>query len=367
LTRQLAAVRFESLALSHSKCQFKGVKGMPVQRQRQILKIIVDEYIHNPVPVSSVSVARRMPVPVSSATIRKETADLKEKGYITRPHTSAGSMPSDKGYREYVTDMEEIPDPPKRVREAVRGRFSRTGLDIEARSRMAVELLASLVHSVAVLTLPRAVEARWKRIELVYLQEFLVLLVVVMQQSRVRQQLLSVMEPMTQDSLNLVSNKLNAGFSGLSHHKVGVGDAGLTSFELEVRDTTLGLLRAEEEESFPVHYLDGLRHLFGYPELSGGSRARELVELLEDRVLVPSVFTKAPATGTVGITIGTEHESYLLHPFSVVYASYGTPLGETGVVGMIGPTRLQYATVISNVRYVSSVMTEMTTGLHTSA
>ena len=96
-----------------------------------------------------------------------------------------------------------------------------------------------------------------------------------------------------------------------------------------------------------------------------GSGARELVEFLEDRESVPSVFAKAPDTGAVGITIGTEHESDLLHPFSVVYASYGTPSGETGVVGMIGPTRLQYATVISNVRYVSSVMTEMMAGLHT--
>ena len=173
---------------------------MLTDRQKQILNIIVDRYIRSSAPVSSDVVAGKMDRPVSSATIRNEMAALDKAGYITRPHTSAGSVPSDKAYRAYVESL-YIPDLPRQVQEDIQSRFSQANMEVEAWGRMAVRMLAGLVHTLAMISFPAAARPRWRHLELVYQQEFLALLVMVMDESRLRQRLLPLKEAMTQDQL----------------------------------------------------------------------------------------------------------------------------------------------------------------------
>ena len=333
-------------------------------RKQKILQIIVEQYIHTPVPVSSEGVAQKIPMAVSSATIRNDMAELEEDGYIARAHASAGGIPSDKAYRTYVESLGEVMEPSLEVRELIRHRFRQTHMDMGAWSRMAVHLLAGLVRTIALATLPQAIEARWKYLSLVHLQEFLALLVMVLHESRLKQQLLPLKEPTTQDELTRISSKLNASFAGLSRHEVRARNVELTPFEEQVTDTALNLLRADQEEGTPFHYVDGLRHMFSYPELSVGSRAREVAELLESPQTMRSLLEEIPGTGVVRVTIGTENKTDLLRPFSIVFAQYGVPSEATGVVGVVGPTRMEYATAISNVRYFSSVMSEMVDEVH---
>ena len=332
---------------------------MLTSRKQSILQAIVDEYVQTPTPVSSQSVAQRLPVAVSPATVRNDIAELEEGGYVVRPHPSAGGIPSDKGYRAYVEFLQEIPEPSPQVKRSIRLKLHHAHMDMETWSQTASQLLAGLVHTMAICTLPRAPEARWKHLELIQVQEFLALLVMVLRESRVKQQLVPLREPVTQEQLTYISNKLNAVFSSLSCSEIQNRSVDLSPVEKEVTGVALELLKEQQEEKVPEYYIDGLRLLFRQPELAPGSRAREVTEVLEDRQTMRSLLGEAPEGGSVRIAIGKENRSENLHSFSIIFCQYGLPAEATGVVGIVGPTRMEYANAISSVRYLSSVMSEM--------
>lgn len=335
-------------------------------RQVEILRVIVKEYIREGVPVASESVAQRGEVMVSPATVRNEMVELEEEGYILRPHTSAGAVPSDKGYRYFVQLLEEQEKglaPDTKRQNAIRRRFQQSQPSVEGWSRDAAHLLAELVHYMAIATPARAEETRWKRLDLVSIQEFLALLIVVLQGARLSQQLVPLREPANQDQLNQVANKLNATFGGRSRREVEGNVGELTPLEGQVTNVAVQILKAEERESFPTYYVDGLRHIFSYPELAAGSRPREVVELLEDRTLIYTVLGEPPEKGVVQVTIGNEHKAERLRPFSMVLAQYGVPHEAAGVIGIMGPRRMEYAAAIAHVRYLSSLMSELVEGV----
>ncbi len=329
------------------------------ERQEDILTVIVNEYIRGGVAVSSESVAGKLPVAVSPATVRGEIAELEQAGYIIRPHTSAGGLPSNKAYRFYVEALDENLEPAQELQDAIRGRLRQAHTDVDGWTRLAVQLLAQLVRNIAVATPPRAVESRWKHLQLVYLQEFLAMLVIVMEETRLKQQLVLLENPFTQDELTQVSNKLNAHFSGLTRREVVRRTVPLTSFEETVIQSALEIFRTEEESRLADPYVDGLRHMFHSPGQMEFSHARELAGLLEDRSLLRSVLSEMPERGGVRVAIGDENKADLLQQSSVVFAQYGIPNKASGVVGIVGPTRMEYANAISHVRYLSELMSEL--------
>ena len=339
--------------------------AMLTTRQEQILNIIVREFTQGGTPVPSDGVAHVLPTPASPATVRNEMAELEAKGYIIRPYTSAGAVPSTKAYRLYVQSLAKDLEPPRELKEAIRVRFLRSQADIETWARVAAQLLAWLVHTLALATPPRAIESRWKRLELVYLQEFLALLIMVMEETRLKQQLVPVRQPVTQDELTFISNKLNACFGGMTRQEVASRSVELTPLEEAVSQAALDILKAEEqEEGLADPYVDGLRHMFRHPDVAGGSWAGEITEFLEDKSLMRSVLSQVPSGGDVQVAIGDENKADVLRPFSMVFAQYGVPGELSGVVGILGPVRMEYAAAISNVRYLSLVMSELVQGVH---
>jgi heat-inducible transcriptional repressor len=329
-------------------------------RQQQVLRILVDEYIHTAVPVASESVAHKMPMPVSSATVRNDIAALEEEGYILRPHTSAGGVPSDKAYRAYVESLGDALEPSRRVKHLIRRNFQTFTLDMEERNRSAVRLLAELVRVMAIATMPTTAEARWKHLDLVHLHGLLALLIMVVQgTARLKQQHVLLKDPLTQDQLTQIANKLNARLAGLSTDEVLARSGEFAGEEQEFVSQALGFMRHEEQQAIPEHFVDGLRHIFTYPELAEGTRARAIAEILEYQQLVKTLLENMPQQGVVRVTIGGENKEDLLRPFTIVFARYGTPSGASGVVGVLGPTRLEYASAISHVRYLATVMGEM--------
>lgn len=332
-------------------------------RQAAILQVVVKEHTREGVPVASETVAQRSELRVSPATIRNDLAELEQEGYILRPHTSAGAVPSDKAYRFYVESLQEPAPPDTELQATIRYRFRRSQPSLEGWSRVAAQLLADLVHCMAIATLPRALESRWKHLDLVSLQEFLALLVMVLQGTRVAQQLLPLRQPATQDQLNVVANKLNATFGGRSRRELEADLGELEPLEGQAANVAVEMLKADERARFPDYYIDGLRHIFSYPELAAGSRPRDVAELLEDRDLMVEVFGDLPQRGTVHVTIGSEHKSERLRPFSVVFAQYGALEQATGILGIVGPRRMEYPSVIAHVRYLSGFMSELVEGV----
>ena len=333
-------------------------------RTGTVLKILVNEYIASATPIASEDIARRSPWKISPATIRNEMAELAEEGYILRPHISAGGVPSDKGYRFFVESLEDSPELPDALRQEIRERFNGAPRDQEAWVQVAAEVLSRMADNMAIVTLPRATYPRLKQIQLVYLQEFLSLMIVVMQQARLRQQLLPLEEPLTQTELDEVSNKLNDGLSGLTYSEMQAKQMELTPLEEMVMDQTASVLREVDAESALEHCVDGLRLLLSHPEFGESRRAREVVEILEERVLLRSILSEVPEQGSVEVFIGEENREEPLRPFSVVLSRYGIPEEASGTIGVVGPTRMGYGSAIGGVKYLSSLLSSLLMGVH---
>ena len=333
-------------------------------RTSTTLRILVNEYISSVSPVSSEDIARRSPTKVSSATIRNEMAELEEEGYITRPHVSAGGVPSDKGYRFYVESLEDTLELPLGMQRHIRHQFGQTQKDPDAWVQLAATVLSRMADNMVIVTFPHANSARLKHIQLVYIQEFLALLIIVLQGARLRQHLLPMDEPATQSELTEVANKLNDALEGLTYSEAKVKQLELTPLEELVRGVTITSLEGMETESALEHYVDGLRLLLNQPEFAETGRAKEIVEILEERVLLRSLLSEAPNEGSMGVFIGDENPKEELKPFSVIMSQYGIPREASGTISVIGPTRIEYASAIGGVRFLSSYMSELIMSVH---
>lgn len=335
------------------------------ERKKALLNIIAAEYIRTATPMSSELIARRFGLGVSSATVRNEMADLEEMGYITRSHPSAGGVPADNAYRFYVEQLAGVSSPPPPIRAFIRRELRKAARDVEAWTRLAAAILSQVVHNVAIAALPQAEQSRLKHLELVRSQEFLVLLILVLHHVRLRQQLLPMETAVTQEELTATANKLNTYLSGKTCAEMTASTIPNSSpLEQRVIKETTHLMEDVDKHAYENHSIEGLRHMLNQPEFSVASRARQAVEILEDRGLVADLLAQASDYSTVRVIIGRENRRDSLRPFSVVICQYGVPGEATGAISVIGPTRMDYATAITGVQYLSHLMSELVSGVH---
>lgn len=338
---------------------------MVSERAGTVLNILVREYIHTAAPVASEDIARLSPTKVSPATVRNTMYQLTEEGYISRPHASAGGVPSDRGYRYYVESLRKVPQLPVRIRQRIRRSFrGRIKRDVEAWSQECATILARLTANLAIVTVPRARSPQLKHIQLVYLQEFLALLIIVLQEARLLRRLLPLEESVTQDLLTQTANRLNERFSGLNHAEMEARQVELTPLEERVKRDAVETLREAETQASLQHYADGLRLLLSQPEFSQGNRAQEVVGMLEERVLLGSILSEVPKAGEIAVYIGGENRQENLRPFGIILGQYGTPRQASGTICVVGPTRMGYAEAMSGVRYLSAFMSQLVVDLH---
>jgi heat-inducible transcriptional repressor len=310
-------------------------------------------------PIGSEAIVRRFDLPFSSATIRNEMAKLEEEGYISHPHTSAGRVPSDKGYRYYVEALMEERDLPGNTKQTIRHQFHQAGREEDEWVHLAAAVLARAVENAAVVTMPKTAESRMKRFELVSIQDTSALLVVVMQEARVKQQVLLFPEPVEQEQLTAISNHLNQAFGGMSALEISRSPVQLTQLEWHVANAVREMLAMADAGGFDEAALEGIRNVLQKPEFANSDKMLNLLDVLETRNLPKFIpFAEAPADG-VTVMIGAENEQDAMHDYSVVISRYGLPGGVSGHMAVVGPTRMQYPQTISTVRYLSQLMTEM--------
>ncbi len=328
-------------------------------RKETILKIIVGEYVNTATPVPSQSVARQHGLRVSPATVRNEMVELEEEGYISRPHISAGSMPSDRGYRYYVQSLAEESQLTEAERLAIKQRFFALRHELDDWAKLASDILSNMAQNMAVATLPKLGQPRLKRLELVSLQDFLVLLVLVLQETRIKRRILPLTEAVAQDELIAVSNKLSARFGGASRRDLARSEAEMTPLEKKVINTAHELLMAEEEEQLEDPIIDGVRYLLHQPEFEANRKTAVVLDALEDRRFVKELLLKILFGEEPRVIIGAENDADAMHECSIVLSRYGSPDMFGGIVGVIGPTRMKYERTIASVRYLSALMSEL--------
>ena len=331
---------------------------MLTQRREDILRIVIGEYISKGSPVGSESIAR-MGLKASSATIRNEMSGLEEEGYLTHPHTSAGRIPSDKGYRWYINAvMKEMQLAPPEQR-MISHQFHQVEREVEEWTRLAATILSRMLHNVAIVTLPKSNESYLQHIELVYLHESMALLVIVFKEAKLRHQPIALDEPASQEELNKCAQKLKALFGGIPLSQVSIKRVELTPLEEKIGNVVLQMLKGEQEDEYEEPYVDGLRHIINTPELISSSRTRSLIEILEQRSLLRSFLPKIVTGYGIKVVIGEENEEEAMRDCSVVITKYGIPGEVDGALGVVGPTRMQYDIAIPAVSFLSGLMSDL--------
>ena len=335
-----------------------------MERKDTILKIIVREYIAGAIPVGSETIARKYGLGVSPATIRNEMARLEEKGYILRRHTSGGGIPSDKGYRYYVESMVDEGEMPMEEQLMISHLFHQVERELEQWTVLAAALLARIVNSMAIVTSAKAVESRLKHIELVTVHDFLALLIVLLHEAKLKKQLLAFNKAISQEELTLVSNRLNAAFRGLAGTEILTRGLELSPVEGQVTKSLVRMMEEEDEQRYEEPRIDGLRHMLLQPEFGSGEKLLSLMEVLESGRLARFILPQVVAEGGVRVIIGAENREYAMRDCSMVVTQYGIPGEVSGVLGVLGPTRMQYGRAISAVRYMGSLMSSLVAELY---
>ena len=331
---------------------------MLTERRAQLLSLIISEYVDTAAPVGSDAVARRHGLTYSPATIRNEMARLEEEGFVSHPHTSAGRVPTDRGYRYYVEALMEERDLPATLKRTIRHQFHQAGRDEDEWIQLAAAVLARAVENVAVVTLPRAATALLKRLELVGIQDNAALLVLVLQRARLKQQVLLFPEPMEQDQLTTITNHLNDVFAGMTALEIGRSQAQMTHLEWHVVNAVREMMHAADG-GFDEARMEGVRNVLAQPEFASSEKMLNMLEVLEQRNLTKLIPFRQISREGVTIVIGAEQQDDVMHDYSIVLSPYGLPGGATGAMAVLGPTRMHYSETISTVRYVAQLMSEM--------
>ena len=285
---------------------------MLTDRSTNILNLIVDDYINSGAPISSQTLVHTHGLGISSATIRNEVAVLEQGGYIKRPHTSAGSVPLEKGYRIYVETSDPTNDDIElSVRRSIKNSLVEVERDIDEWTEVASALLAGLVNSMAIVTFPKAAESRVRTIQLVRLQEFLTLLIVVLNESKLRRQLVPLKNRLADSELDRSANRIVEMVRGCTWNEIDTERASLTVLEEEILDSITEILREEDRTNKADHYMDGLRNLFSQPEFADNAAVAGFVEGIEDGSLAQSILHQTPDSAVVKVVIGHENQDDL--------------------------------------------------------
>lgn len=327
------------------------------------MRSIVGEYIVTATPVASVAISRRDGLRASPATVRHEMASLEEEGYITRPHPSSGGIPADKGYRYYVQGIPYAPQLSQSECAILREKFNGANRDVESITRLAAHVLSGLVGNLAIATSPRAIKSQIRRIELVYLQDSLGLLIVVLPEARLTKELVPLDPSMTADELGRISGKFNRYLTGLSKEQIAGSPIECSGFEQKIKYAIVNILEKEDQFQSEDYFVEGLRHLLAQPEFDIASRARELVEAIEDKRLVQGVLFETPGLGDTRVVIGDENQGGVLKHFSVVVSRYGISGEISGTMAILGPTRMEYQRSIAGIGFLSSLMSQLLEGV----
>ena len=328
-------------------------------RQKLVLGLVVREYTRTADPVGSKVLVEEFGLDVSPATVRNEMAYLEQLGLLTHPHTSAGRVPTEWGYRYFVENIMPRRGLALADRLRIRHQFHQLGLQLEQWLQLSAAIVAEMVRNAAVVTAPRAAQARFKHLELISTYGNAILLVLVLQDGTVQQQGLVASEALGQEALSNISDELSRRCRGLTAAEIDALAQDDFSFVGEVLRVVAQLMRRGESSATEA-YWEGVSYLLAQPEFRDAQRAQKALGLLEGNDLVSALVAGAAASEGITVLIGGQFQDRLdLSSHGLVFSRYGVPPELTGALGVLGPVRMHYEEVIPVVQYVAELLSDL--------
>lgn len=332
------------------------------ERQKTLLVLIIREYIETAQPVGSKPLVERYHLDLSSATVRNEMSVLTEKGYLRQPHTSAGRVPTEEGYRFFVSQMMHQAELPESIQHTIAHQFYQARPDIDQWMTLAASVLAHQSQGVSVVTAPHAETARFKHVELISTQGRQVLMVMVMVGGEVSQQILTLAEPVSQERLSQCAARLNGLLSGLAVDAISALPSRSDALDQDILTIIIQDMRRMEQRISGDIYTDGLTNVLSEPEFSDSDEARRALRMFEERSTLQDLLARSVTNSAVGglqVLIGSEGGWEELRQCSMVLARYGVQGLATGMLGVLGPMRMSYARTIPTVRFVAGLLSDL--------
>ncbi|NLW21958.1 MAG: heat-inducible transcription repressor HrcA [Tissierellia bacterium] len=335
-------------------------------RKIKVLYAVIDSYLISAEPIGSRTLSKQYNLGVSSATIRNEMSDLEELGYLNKPHTSAGRVPSDKAYRLYVNEIlkkEKIKIDIEK-KEEIKRILTKESKEIDQLIQNAARILSAITKYTSIAISPQLKKIKLKHIQLIPIDDMEILMVIVSDTGIVKNTILRVKQNIPADQLNTISNFLNIKLKGLTFDEIGktMGDVifkEMYEFK-EVIDSIIPLINQSLKDMDNVEvYADGVTKIFDFPEYKDIDKAKAFISFIEDKEQIANLLLDNSLQNGLEITIGEENIYDPLKDCSLITATYKLDGKTIGKIGVVGPTRMDYITAIKALRLFSINLTEI--------
>lgn len=335
-------------------------------RKRKVLYAVIDSYLLTAEPIGSRTISKQYDLGVSSATIRNEMSDLEDLGYLNKPHTSSGRIPSDKAYRLYVDQMLKA----KKLRidmnkkEEIKRILTRESKEIDQLIQNAAKILSAITSYTALAISPQLKKIKLKHIQLIPIDYSEILVVLVGDSGIVKNTIFRIEQEIPEEQLNGISNFLNHKLKGLTIDEIGKSmDYGIFEemYEFkEIIDNIIPIINKSLEDVDDVEvYADGVTKIFNFPEYKDLDKAKSFISFIEDKDLLVDILLNNSIENGIEITIGDENIYEPIKDCSLITTTYKLGDMTIGKIGVIGPTRMDYFTTINSLKLFSMNLTEI--------
>lgn len=333
-------------------------------RKQKVLLAIVHDYIATAEPVGSRTIAKKYRLGVSPATIRNEMADLEEQGFIEQPYTSAGRIPSERGYRYYVDFLMRKQELSPEEEELIRQEYRTKVRDVGQVIQKTGQLLSQLTHYTAMVLTPRlGVTSRFKHIQIVYMHPSQAMVIAVMDNGAVQHRMVEIPESITALDMETISRVLNAKLQGLTMKSIKLNLIREIYSELAMHKHVLDLVMELVQDSLSPEaedkiYLGGVFNMLNQPEFHNVEKIKTILSIMEQEQLLCDILEGGGEETGVTVRIGGEIDQWDIKECSMITAPYVVRGRKLGSVGVLGPTRMEYAKVVSVVDYMTKYLSE---------
>lgn len=318
------------------------------ERKIRILEAIINDYIQTGEPIGSRSIAKKYDLGISSATIRNEMSDLEELGLIIQPYTSAGRVPSDKGYRLYVDKLMHFKKLSEQELEFLQSVVTENINHIDYLMQQTAKALSLLTNYTTVISEPKSSSVKIKHIQLVPLDDKSIIAVIITETKAIKNHVIRVSKSFDMNELNRLSSVINDAMRKYSVYEIKKQVSGLNSIESDIICTVMDAVSEMIESDNDVNlYTSGVKNILEFPEFSDLDKARNIFKAFEEKDTLISLLSNDGCNDTIQILIGKENEFEQLQDCSIIKTNYKFDDDSYGSIGIIGPKRMDYSQTVS--------------------